>query len=71
MLNNKWIVRCQISDIASDKLAGMKGTESSVRHAQFRFLKDTIEVIASRLFDESPRSAGYVVRIFSKHVSHV
>lgn len=68
MLNDKWIVQCQISDIALDNLAGMKGTDNSVRFAQFLSLRDTIEGIASHLFDEAPRSPGYVVRIFSKHV---
>jgi hypothetical protein len=68
MLNDKWVVQCQISDAALDELAGMQGTESEARLAQFLSLRDTIEKLATRLFDEAPRSPGYVVRIFSKHL---
>ena len=68
MLNDERIVRCQISDAALDELAGMQGTESEARRAQFLSLRDTIEDLATRLFDEAPRSPGHVVRIFSKHL---
>ena len=68
MLNDGDIVQCQISDAALDDLAGMKGTESSARQAQFLSLRDTIESIASDLYDEAPRFRGYVVRIFTRHL---
>jgi Protein of unknown function (DUF1488) len=68
MLNDERIVQCQISDLALDELAGMHGTESEARLAQFLSLRDTIENLAICLFDETPRSPGYVVRIFSKHL---
>ncbi len=68
MLDDERIVQCQISDLALDELAGMQGTESEARLAQFLSLRDTIENLAIRLFDEVPRSPGYVVRIFSKHL---
>src|SRR5947209_4612850 len=62
------IVQCQISDAAMDELAGMQGTESSARQAQFVSLRETIERIASDLYDEAPRFNGYVVRIFMRHL---
>jgi hypothetical protein len=68
MLNGDDVVQCQISDAAMDDLAGMKGTESSARQAQFLSLRDTIERIASNLYDEAPRFRGYVVRIFTRHL---
>lgn len=62
------VVQCQISDAAMDELAGMQGTESSARQAQFLSLRGTIEQIASDLYDEAPRFRGYVVRIFTRHL---
>ena len=61
-------VQCQISDAAMDELAGMQGTESSARQAQFLSLRETIERIASDLYDEAPRVQGYVVRIFMRNL---
>ncbi|WP_306577856.1 DUF1488 family protein [Bradyrhizobium sp. SRS-191] len=61
-------VQCQISDAAMDELAGMQGTESSARQAQFLSLRQTIEQIASDLYDEAPRVQGHVVRIFMRHL---
>jgi hypothetical protein len=43
-----------------DELAGMKGTENTARQRQFLSLRDTIERIASDLFDEAPTIQGYV-----------
>jgi hypothetical protein len=71
MLNDDQVVMCQISDAALDELAGMKGTESSARMAQFLSLRETIEQTASRLFDENPIFRGSVVKIFSKHVDRI
>jgi hypothetical protein len=68
MLNDGQVVLCQISDAAPDELAGMKGTESSARLAQFLSLRQTIEQTASRLFDEKPAVPGIVIKIFSRHV---
>lgn len=68
MLTDGEIVHCQISDAAMDELAGMQGTESSARQAQFMSLRGTIERIASDLYDEAPRFKGYVVRIFTRHL---
>lgn len=68
MLNDGDVVQCQISDAAMDELAGMQGTESSARQAQFLSLRETIERIASDLYDEAPRFPGYVVRIFMRHL---
>jgi len=68
MLNEGEVVTCQISDAAMDELAGMQGTESSARQAQFLSLRESIERIASDLYDEAPRFRGYVVRIFTKHL---
>ena len=69
MLNGDETVDCQISDAAMDELAGMLGTESSARQAQFVALRETVERIASDLYDEAPRFKGYVVRIFTKHLA--
>lgn len=69
MLNAAEVVNCQISDAALDDLAGMKGTESFARQAQFVSLRDTVERIASELFDKRPSPNGSVLRIFSKHVA--
>jgi hypothetical protein len=68
MLGDGEVVSCQISDAAMDELAGMLGTESSARQAQFMSLRETVEQIASDLYDEAPRFRGYVVRIFTKHL---
>ncbi|WP_198964200.1 DUF1488 family protein [Bradyrhizobium sp. Y36] len=68
MLNEGEAVHCQISDAAMDELAGMQGTESSARQAQFLSLRETIERIASEIYDEAPRVQGYVVRIFMRHL---
>jgi Protein of unknown function (DUF1488) len=68
MLNDGETVQCQISDAAMDELAGMKGTENTARQAQFLSLRDTIERIASGLFDKAPTIRGHVIRIFTKHL---
>lgn len=68
MKNDADVVHCQISDAAMDELAGMQGTESSARQAQFMSLRETIERLASDLYDEAPRFKGYVVRIFTRHL---
>lgn len=61
-------VECQISDAAMDELAGVKGTESIARQAQFVAFRDAVERLASDIFDEAPRVKGYAVRIFTKHI---
>ena len=68
MLNNEVTVECQISDAAMDELAGVKGTESIARQAQFLALRDAVESIASDIFDKGPVVKGQVVRVFTKHV---
>jgi Protein of unknown function (DUF1488) len=68
MLNDGETVECQISDAAMDELAGVKGTPSIARQAQFLSLRDAIERIASDLFDAGPTVKGSVVRIFTKHI---
>jgi len=69
MLNDDHVVQCQISDAALDDLAGTRGTDSEARTALFASLRDSIERIASQLFDQASTHPGYVVRIFSKHIS--
>jgi hypothetical protein len=68
MVNDGETVQCQINDAAMDELAEAKGTPSIARQAQFVAHRDTIERIASDLFDKAPSIKGYVVRIFSKHI---
>lgn len=65
------IVECQISDAALDELAGSKGTESMARQALFLALRDTVEDIASHIFENAPHVRGQIVRIFTKHVRKV
>jgi hypothetical protein len=68
MMNDGETVQCQISDAAMDELANAKGTPSIARQAQFVSHRDTIEQMASALYDSAPRFKGYVVRIFTKHI---
>jgi len=68
MMNDDETVQCQISDAAMDEVAETKGTPSIARQAQFVAHRDTIEQIASELYDKAPHIKGYVVRIFAKHV---
>jgi hypothetical protein len=68
MLNGDDTVDCQISDAAMDELAGVRGSPSTARQAQFLEHRDAIERIASRLFDTSRAVKGSVVRIFTKHI---
>jgi len=68
MLNGEETVDCQISDAAMDELAGVKGTESLARQAQFVAMRDAVERIASDMFDAAPPVKGYVIRIFTKHI---
>ena len=51
MQNGGDTVDCQISDAAMDELAGVNGTESLARQAQFMALREAVERIASDMFD--------------------
>jgi hypothetical protein len=62
------IIECEISSAAMDQLAGTKGTMPDEREAQFLHLRDTIERIASDLFEEGISSPGGTIRIFYHHV---
>ncbi|MBR0872609.1 DUF1488 family protein [Bradyrhizobium tropiciagri] len=68
MMNGDQEIECQISDAAMDELAGTRGTPSMARQAQFIALRDTIERIASDIFDSSPIVKGTTIRIFTKHI---
>jgi hypothetical protein len=68
MLSGRETVECQISDAAMDELAGVRGTLSTARQAQFLAHRDAIEQIASDLFDAAPTIKGAAVRIFAKHI---
>jgi Protein of unknown function (DUF1488) len=68
MLNGNEPIECRISEAAMDALASERGSQTTDRQAQFLAHRDAIEKIASDLFDASPVVAGYVVRIFTKHV---
>jgi hypothetical protein len=68
MQNDGDTVECQISDAAMDELAGVRGTPSIARQAQFVAQRDAIEQIASDLFDSGPIVKGSVIRIFTKHI---
>ena len=68
MLNSDEPIECRISDAAMDTLAGVKGTETTARQAQFMTYRDAIEKLASDLFDAGPVVKGSVIRIFTKNV---
>jgi hypothetical protein len=68
MMNGEQEIECQISDAAMDELAGTRGTSSIARQAQFVGLRDTIEHIASGLYDSAPPVKGATIRIFTKHI---
>ena len=68
MMRDLRIVDCEISSTAMDDLAGEKGVRPNEREAQFRRLRDTIERIASDIFDQQSMSAVETIRIFAKHV---
>jgi hypothetical protein len=69
MLNGNEPTECRISEAAMDGLAGERGSQMTDRLAQFLAHRDAIEQIASDLFDASPNVKGYVIRIFTKHVT--
>src|SRR5258705_8701061 len=62
------IIECEISSTAMDQLAGIRGTMPAEREAQFLHLRDTIERIASDLFDEGLATPSGLIRIFAQHV---
>ncbi|WP_407170294.1 DUF1488 family protein [Bradyrhizobium sp. ORS 111] len=68
MLDGGQTVECQISDAAMDELADTKGTPSIARQAQFLTLRDSIERIASDLYDSGSMVKGGTIRIFTKHI---
>jgi hypothetical protein len=68
MMHDLRIVDCEISSTAMDDLAGEKGVRPHEREAQFRRLRDTIERVASEIFDQRDMSAVETILIFSKHV---
>jgi len=68
MMHDARIVDCEISSTAMDDLAGEKGVRTNEREAQFRRLRDTIERVASDIFDQRSMSPVETIRIFSKHV---
>jgi len=68
MMHDLRIVDCEISSTAMDDLAGEKGVRPNERETQFKRLRDTIERLASEIFDQRSMPAVETVRIFSKHV---
>jgi hypothetical protein len=51
-----------------DVLVGARGTIPAEREAQFLRLRDTIERIASDLFDKGLATPSGMIRIFRHHV---
>jgi hypothetical protein len=68
MLNADETIDCQISDAAMAELIGTVGSPHTVREAQFLAHRETIESLASKLFDAAGAVRGSVVRIFTKHI---
>lgn len=68
MMHDARIVDCEISSVALDDLAGAKGVRPGEREAQFKRLRDAIERVARRLFEEGGRAPAQTIRIFAKHV---
>jgi hypothetical protein len=62
MMNGGERVECQISDAAMDELAGVRGTPSIARQAQFVAHRDTVDQIASG------KPSRYRMRPWSKKV---
>jgi hypothetical protein len=67
-LNADETIDCQISDAAMAELTGTEGSPHTVREAQFLAHRETIESLASDLFDAAGAIEGSVVRIFTKHI---
>ncbi len=68
MQNGDDTVDCQISDAAMDELAGVRGTPSIARQAQFLALRDSVERIASDLFDAGPTVKGSRQRLSDQDI---
>jgi Protein of unknown function (DUF1488) len=68
MMNADEAVDCQISDAAMAELIGTVGSPHTAREAQFLAHRETIESLASELFDAAGAVRGSVVRIFTKHI---
>jgi hypothetical protein len=68
MLNADETIDCQISDAAMAELTGTEGSPHTVRETQFLAHRETIESLASDLFDAAGAIKGSVVRIFTKHI---
>ena len=58
-------VACEISSVAMDAIAGVRGTLPTEREAQFLRLRNRIEQIASDMFE---RDNLQPVRVFTKNV---
>ena len=58
-------VACEISSVAMDAMAGVRGTHRTEREAQFLRLRDRIEKIASDIFDSDNLQP---VQVFAKYV---
>src|SRR5258706_14737495 len=61
------IIECEIRSTAMDHLAGIRGTMPAEREAQCLHLRDTIERIASDLFEEGSARPIGLIRIFAQH----
>jgi hypothetical protein len=59
-------VVCEVSSVAMDSIAGVRGTLPTEREAQFLRLRDRIERIVSDKFDRDNLQPVYV---FAKNVS--
>jgi hypothetical protein len=62
------IIECEISSAAMDQLADIRGAMPAERGSQFLHLRDTIERIASDLFDEGIATPSGMIRIFQHHL---
>jgi Protein of unknown function (DUF1488) len=61
---NASIVRCEVSGVAMDLLAGIRGILPAERETQFLRLRDQIERVASDIFDQTHAAR---VTVFAKH----
>lgn len=65
-------VRCTISSAALVDLAGDRWKRPpSDRGIQFEQFRDRIEILASDIFDSTPKSERQFIRIFAKHLTRV
>ena len=68
MMHQERIIDCEISGAALDDLADGKGVRPDERETQFKRLRDTVERVASDIFDQGGMAQSGRIQIFAKHI---